>query len=450
MRGTTEIYLKGINGLLEPGDALLLVGDERLAVVEDNHWDFRILKTVSKVQASGGAEGYTVVTVEPLGQERPRLMNPPARPRAYVLRQRAALFGNNAPAWEPLHEDTKRAYEPNSDKWPNGWPDFKITTVAEKTIDLDRTYPKVLAGSWLVLHTQSYVELYKVESVTTVSRSSFLLTGQAARVAFDTNVHLTSFGLRETEVFGQSEELALAERPVTEPVYGHAVVIDGVLPELAANQPLAFSGKRQRVRMEVAVTLALDEPDPTGAIERQLQPGDTLQLLAAPVLDSAPDQPLSPAQLLASMAQAVRPMIRWQLVDRDSASGLVVAGGDKVALAPAAEDDTPLSEVAVINAGQTAVTLGRDYTTVLLKDPLQNCYDRTTVTINANVVHATHGSTVLSEVLGSGDGGQANQRFWLKKPPLAYVSAATPSGLASTLSVASTGCSGRRRLRFMA
>jgi predicted phage baseplate assembly protein len=58
---------------------------------------------------------------------------------------------------------------------------------------------------------------------------------------------------------------------------------------------------------------------------------------------------------------------------------------------------------------------------------------RRTVRITANVVGATHGETV-SEVLGSGDGG-AFQRFALRKPPLTYVSAATPSGTRSTLEV---------------
>jgi hypothetical protein len=56
-------------------------------------------------------------------------------------------------------------------------------------------------------------------------------------------------------------------------------------------------------------------------------------------------------------------------------------------------------------------------------------------TLNANVAAvAAHGETV-GEMLGSGDGGQANQRFTLKKPPLTYVAAPTPSGTQSSLQV---------------
>lgn len=76
----------------------------------------------------------------------------------------------------------------------------------------------------------------------------------------------------------------------------------------------------------------------------------------------------------------------------------------------------------------------RGYTIIYFEDALQYRYVRDTVTVNANVVPATHGETV-NEVLGSGDGTQTNQCFVLKKPPLTYVSAATPSGAESTLKI---------------
>jgi hypothetical protein len=65
---------------------------------------------------------------------------------------------------------------------------------------------------------------------------------------------------------------------------------------------------------------------------------------------------------------------------------------------------------------------------------LQNSYLRATVTISANVTLATHGATV-NEALGSGDASQTNQTFRLKRPPLTYVSAPTPSGAQSSLQI---------------
>ncbi len=73
-------------------------------------------------------------------------------------------------------------------------------------------------------------------------------------------------------------------------------------------------------------------------------------------------------------------------------------------------------------------------TRVFFQTPLANSFRRDTVTINANVAPATHGES-KQEVLGSGDGSRAFQRFALKQPPLTHVGAATPSGTESTLKV---------------
>jgi hypothetical protein len=73
-------------------------------------------------------------------------------------------------------------------------------------------------------------------------------------------------------------------------------------------------------------------------------------------------------------------------------------------------------------------------TTLKFVAGLQFSYVRSTVAINANVTLGTHGATV-QEVLGNGDASQANQSFVLKRPPLTYVSAPTPSGVESTLLV---------------
>ena len=78
-------------------------------------------------------------------------------------------------------------------------------------------------------------------------------------------------------------------------------------------------------------------------------------------------------------------------------------------------------------------------TTVVLKESMKHSYIRSTVKIYANVVPATHGETVADEVLGSGDGAQAHQRFKLKRSPLTYVSAETVTGNESTLKVRVNG-----------
>ncbi|MDX1546321.1 MAG: putative baseplate assembly protein [Rhodothermales bacterium] len=80
-----------------------------------------------------------------------------------------------------------------------------------------------------------------------------------------------------------------------------------------------------------------------------------------------------------------------------------------------------------------AITHSAGYTTLTLEEGLQRSYVRKTVTINANVVLASHGETVAGEVLGSGDGAAKHQRFVLKKPPLTHRS--TVGGSESELTV---------------
>jgi Baseplate J-like protein/Repeat of unknown function (DUF346) len=74
------------------------------------------------------------------------------------------------------------------------------------------------------------------------------------------------------------------------------------------------------------------------------------------------------------------------------------------------------------------------FTLLKFEKALRYGYLRSTLVINANITLATNGTTV-HEVLGNGDASQANQSFALKRPPLTYVSAPTPSGVASTLEV---------------
>ena len=74
-------------------------------------------------------------------------------------------------------------------------------------------------------------------------------------------------------------------------------------------------------------------------------------------------------------------------------------------------------------------------TLTLANNGLAYSYDNTTVTIYGNVTEATNGQTV-GEVLGNGDASQAFQTFALHQSPLTYLSAATPAGAESTLTVA--------------
>ncbi len=80
-------------------------------------------------------------------------------------------------------------------------------------------------------------------------------------------------------------------------------------------------------------------------------------------------------------------------------------------------------------------------TTLQLQQALTYRYVRAGCTISANVILASHGETVAAEILGSGDGAQANQSFVLRKKPLTYTPASNPRGAESTLDVKVNGIS---------
>lgn len=89
------------------------------------------------------------------------------------------------------------------------------------------------------------------------------------------------------------------------------------------------------------------------------------------------------------------------------------------------------SEVVAIKSVETIANTTR----ITLVANLIGTYQRSTVTINANVARATHGETTREEILGSGDGSRPFQRFKLRQKPLTFLTAPVAGGAASTLEV---------------
>ncbi|QDT90462.1 putative baseplate assembly protein [Gimesia algae] len=101
-------------------------------------------------------------------------------------------------------------------------------------------------------------------------------------------------------------------------------------------------------------------------------------------------------------------------------------------------DGAKTSEIATIKYVRHALVDragDKVHTRIILTTPLKHSYKRDTVTISANVVRATHGETVVKEIIGSGDASQSFQSMPLNKGPLTHLPAPTVSGVASTLSV---------------
>ncbi|MGA9365522.1 MAG: putative baseplate assembly protein [Bacteroidota bacterium] len=428
-KGLRELYLKGVNTQLKPGDAILLVGDKREGFPGSEVWDVRIVQTVTTYPGGDPDKTYTLVTWETgLGHDKPTVC-PADNPKVFAFRQRAALFGQSAPDYRIMPDSVKRFYDPtynpdSPDRRKTQWPDFGLKITEENEIDLDTTYPKIVVGSWVALIKPGYTELYRVQRARTSSRTDFTLTAQVTRIKLDATEHLSWFDLRDTLVLAQTEQLVLIEKTITDPIWGKQIVLSQLAQELMPTQTLIVSGKRTRVQIaSTAKGLKLVSTDGT---KRDLSPSDLLMVMSPPALiipGGAEPIVLKPDEVVQILAGKPPQSTAWQLVDRDGFVGYVTVPSDQISLQPAAKDDPIVSEIAFIDSRSDAISSDRDHTTITLSESLQNCYDRSTVTINANVARTTHGESVKNEILGSGDATQLNQRFTLKQKPLTY----TPS-----------------------
>jgi hypothetical protein len=462
--GLNELYLDGIATPLQPGDVLLLVGAERLRYHGSERWDARVVRTVEHDQK---ADRTRLVWEPPLGHGHPQVepADPPVE--AFVLRQRAALFGHNAPdprLFTATGTQLGKLTEGENDDDGRKWAKFKLD-FDKKLVDLDADYPKVVPKGWLVLVKArstgappssakpmkstlgGYAELYQAEDVSHLPRSDFALSTDITRVTVDTKEHLDIYDLRKTLVLAQSERLAIAKRPMAYPVYGTKLALDRREPDLAKGQAVAVSGRRQRLRIVAGAKGLKFNRDVLGPVD--VVGGDSFIIVDVPLkvdvgrnlVALAPEElwaafnPPPTEQSDGTLGPGPATTIQWRLQDRDGSLGTMEGTTIQVALQPATADDATLSEIALI---ANADSDGRDRTALTFSQKLANCYDRPTVTVNANVALATHGETV-EEVLGNGDATARDQVFTLKQLPLTWISASTPSGRASTLVIRVNG-----------
>lgn len=131
----------------------------------------------------------------------------------------------------------------------------------------------------------------------------------------------------------------------------------------------------------------------------------------------------------------------WVIAAGDRADiddpAIVVPAAERAMIAAVRHDVVRLPDAL---SDQTGAPLPGDtlHTFVSLATPLAYRYRRAGFTLYGNVVRATHGET-RNEPLGGGDATRTFQRFTLKSPPLTYVAAPTPDGVASTLQVRVSG-----------
>lgn len=434
--GDVSAYLQGTATQLQPGDAVLIVGDERVHCgSSDNHWDLRIVTAVT----TDTTKGWTYVT---WGDGLGGAGVPPAskNPKFYALRQRAALFGYNAVnplmLTAPMQGQLTDFLNASNSEWLFGKSSDGSNLVAENLVDLDALYSKLAVGGWLALivpdlsvsrSPAGFISLCLIGSVTSISRADYAMSAKITRLAVDTQPNLATYysGTRHTSVLTQSEELPAAEQPLTFPLYGSLLDLEGVRVDLVGVQAVAIYGKNQKLQVNAGINTLIFEPDDVSG-DLSLKPGDVVTLLGPRNL------PLDTEGQIPDWTK-LNCMRTLRVLDSSGRAGTLAASLSNFSLVPASSKDPGIQEFAIVSA-VSVQTDPYPRTRIHLAYELQNCYDRTATTVNANVGLATQGMSV-TEILGSGQAYTPNQEFSLKQTPLTFVPAPTPTGRQSTLQV---------------
>jgi hypothetical protein len=421
-----EIYLNGIMTGLKPGDGLLMIGAEREAAQTSERWDFRKVK---EVFPDPQAQKTKITWEEGLGwQIFGRKVLPAEKEfKIFALRQKANLFGYNAPDWRVIPNSVRDEFLPAESKgnyqtYNSDWPDLNIGTISEiseeqeiTTIHLDNVYSKIVEDSWLVMfraENKPYVEVYEVVTAVESARKNFTLASKTTAVTLKGENLRKKFNkcVRETVVFAQSEELEIAETPVTDPVEGIEIVLDNMIPELIAKKAVILSGKRIRAQLkETNHLLKLKLTDDSGNLP--IFPGDSFIVMKTPEKQKS-------GRFL------------WTLRDKTGKTGTVITAFDLFSRIPVLEEDEIVNEACFIDR----IKPESNPTTIILSQALSNTYERATVEIYANVAKATHGES-KNEILGNGNGSEIFQKFELKQKPLTYISASSGNGISNTLKI---------------
>jgi hypothetical protein len=198
-----------------------------------------------------------------------------AQPQAFVYREKAAVFGYNAPK--------KPVYKGNVPDDPENWAEWSLDpSEDEKLIYLDRAYEAITPGSYITVRKGKLAKTIQVVDVTTeprtaysISSKSTLLTlaeswwtilpeevefgrkdrkGKKQKLVSKQSRSTRDLGdLRDVAVYVQSESVPLSQLPIDTPlrpnnVLANGVTLDGPYFGLKSGQRIVLKGEKDTLR----------------------------------------------------------------------------------------------------------------------------------------------------------------------------------------------------------
>jgi hypothetical protein len=377
-------------------DPLPLAPDVVAAKVVGKVWDEQSLAAFCAIQRWDPFELVTVVAGILAAQT--------ASSSLFAFRQRLACFGHNAPPYAQVRLEP--VPDPNVIKGVLDWYASSINSESDfQSLEADM-------AAWIAyeLTTQPYPDPNDWDQ-------------NPRSVWQDSHGNSWRTSSRPFDIF--------LERAVSQVVAGGWALLE----HSGGTQAYAITGTEEETLADFALTgratgLALDTSatgkDGTFLVRQTAVnvQSESLPLAPLPIVDL-----IETSNIEGQPSGAGAIQLGAMLVGLQIGQALLVTG------IPVGDDGTPTGLVRSEAVILSACIHASGYTTLYFEKALKNRYVRASVTIAANVARATHGETVPREILGSGDASQDNQRFTLQKPPLTWVTAATPSGRASTLTV---------------
>jgi hypothetical protein len=302
--------------------------------------------------------------------------------RIYVLAQKAAPFGANAPNIKMMTDAVRNAFgAPNGTALPIEWNNYEIGapgTTDNFTVDLDSTYQNAIVGN-LALFIPTDASAPPVGAASKDQLGAITKSVERSRVDFSLSAKVSR------------------------------ITIDGI--NLAATIP------------EIGI--------PAGSMRYALR--ETAAYLQTEVLESFyPD--IDSAQPAVADRLTIKRKAQLPVGRRVILSGQQWMGAAGVTGPHIAESATILS----------STTISGETTELIFEAPITNRFRSTTLQVLGNCASASHGETQNAgaqlgggegELLGSGNAAKRNQTFALKAKPLAHVPATNPRGFAPAIEV---------------
>lgn len=387
---TPTIIIDGVTANLRTGDRLLFVDPSKEGGKSGDKWEVRRVLSAT----AEPAKNRTLVTVTAGSKS-----TLSTTPNVYALRQRAGIFGHNAADWNGLSADIQNNY-PGGSSTLSEWPNFEICVPTGSFGKGDLKIKRIEGIDEIAFEALAI----KVDDTIRVDRPGASVSAKA----------LGSAGCK-VDLDSRYDKIAPASW-----IYFQA----GTLSELYWVTNVEETSRSQFLISAEVTRLSLDGPVRS----------DFSTLVRQTKVYGAPEKLTLAAQDLTTYLTGPIIDLETTVEPLPTGSHIIVSG-----VPVGATDST--SEVAVL---KEAAQLGAR-TRLTLINALSHSYQRSTTMIYGNVVHATHGETVADEVLGGGNGAQPHQRFTLKKRPLTHVSAATPAGSRSELTVRVNGVAWEQR-----